>query len=572
VFRIAARSTSGQPAPTGPIVLPELAPVQLASYVAIQLPYGWQLWGLDVDDSLGDQQRAYFESLRDLSPERLIVATASPAYVFGARLMNDGHCRAAEALGLPVPKPDGATVDGHVRYRLDLSGDVHHYARYFPDGDGQRYGSVVSGLGGAFHHPSFTRATGADQRREPVIEYPSCDESLRSLGEGLLTARSTWFGSWARVVPFVLTLLLAFVGTHAAGGAWLLDQLFSLVPGHQPLSRGGVMDLLRSLCWLGVLVVAVGGVVVALVFARRVARAHVDTPAIAETFTQVLFGDRGGRLRRLVGVRRSYWFPWVIAIATTAPLFLYPLWGVTARTRGLDVAAVVILVALPLAGGVVAFRHGARHLALGTRLWVALIGVVHGAMQVVGAAILARVAMASWAAAGATVGVLLVLIVFTPLVRPLFRCERHRSMVGLAVVAVVAFAVSMGLVLWAGGCRVVAWPDGARMGELGAFGRHFLAALVAMPFGTMWFMWYLAVAGRAGAHNNELGAAAGVTSYRQLIRFHVHAEGLTGYVIAARTEGATPAARTGGKALAFELIDVFTIAAPAPTQAAGPPP
>jgi hypothetical protein len=94
VFRIAARSTSGQPAPTGPIVLPELAPVQLASYVAIQLPYGWQLWGLDVDDSLGDQQRTYFESLRDLSPERLIVATASPAYVFGARLMKEGHCGA----------------------------------------------------------------------------------------------------------------------------------------------------------------------------------------------------------------------------------------------------------------------------------------------------------------------------------------------------------------------------------------------------------------------------------------------------------------------------------------------
>jgi hypothetical protein len=94
-----------------------------------------------------------------------------------------------------------------------------------------------------------------------------------------------------------------------------------------------------------------------------------------------------------------------------------------------------------------------------------------------------------------------------------------------------------------------------------------------MPFGTIWFTWYLAIAGRFDAHNNEVGGAARVTDFRQFIRFHVHPKGLTGYVIAIRTEDTVKDAAEHGLtstldtlALTFHLIDVFTIETPDPHQ------
>jgi len=119
--------------------------------------------------------------------------------------------------------------------------------------------------------------------------------------------------------------------------------------------------------------------------------------------------------------------------------------------------------------------------------------------------------------------------------------------------------------------------------------RFVISGIVAMPIGTTWFVWYLAVCGRLDAHNNEVGGAARVTGYRELVRFHVHAGGLTGYVIAIETDPAVAtdddaepmnlmsrllavlglksyrertAANAGGVNLKFELIDVFTIEAP----------
>jgi hypothetical protein len=46
--------------------------------------------------------------------------------------------------------------------RLDISGDVHHYERYWgnvdENGESGNYASVVAGGGGAFLHPSHTDA------------------------------------------------------------------------------------------------------------------------------------------------------------------------------------------------------------------------------------------------------------------------------------------------------------------------------------------------------------------------------------------------------------------------------
>jgi len=186
VFRLGSASTSRTGSKDTPIQLPELERMQLASYLAIQLPHGWQLWGLDIDGGLDARQLAYFESLRPLParlPERLILATPSPAIAFGAVIPDDKHRKALEDLKIPLPAvPLAPGAAPTPRYRLDLSGDVHHYARYYPRDRIATYGSVVSGLGGAFHHPSFTRASSTKQRVEPVrelVQRPSGATELR---------------------------------------------------------------------------------------------------------------------------------------------------------------------------------------------------------------------------------------------------------------------------------------------------------------------------------------------------------------------------------------------------------
>src|SRR5262249_42375334 len=341
---------------------PELERVQLASYLAIQLPYGWQLWGLDIDSPMDARQLAYFESLAARPPERLILATPSPAIAFGARIADRNHVEATRALNIPLPSvPVEPGASTSPRYRLDLSGDVHHYARYYPRDQVATYGSVVSGLGGAFHHPTFTRASSTDQRVEPVREYPTSRESRDRVADNMLSWMSAWFGSWARVIPFVLTTICGFAACYSAGGSWLLDHVLSIAPGFAltPTDDGG-RELLRALCTFSVFLLAAGGAVAAILFARSVHRKQMRTPDMRQNVLDVL--RRPGWFRNLFALRRSYWFAWLIAIALTAPFFLHPFSGSRVATLKLDIASLSIVFALPVAGGVVGWVLAAKHL------------------------------------------------------------------------------------------------------------------------------------------------------------------------------------------------------------------
>ena len=46
------------------------------------------------------------------------------------------------------------------------------------------------------------------------------------------------------------------------------------------------------------------------------------------------------------------------------------------------------------------------------------------------------------------------------------------------------------------------------------------------------FGWYLGVCSVLNGHNNEIGGAARIESFKQFIRFRLTEQGLTGYVIA----------------------------------------
>ena len=229
---------------------------QRASYFALRLPFGWTLWGLDTEvGQIDERQKQFFRRfcLKEerggdeviTPPERLIVATCSPTTTFG-KLADPEDYKAADAFGqLGIEQPflpkdvegsrrDDGTYDltetGDARLRpgqcrLDLSGDVHHYARYWGPpppagsieprvGEGsdapkaerpasESYSSVVSGIGGAFHHPSQTYV---DEVREQSL-YPS---EARSTGEVAHTIFKFW-NIWGGGYVWLAGLIAAFV-------------------------------------------------------------------------------------------------------------------------------------------------------------------------------------------------------------------------------------------------------------------------------------------------------------------------------------------------------------------------
>lgn len=150
------------------LVVPGFKRLQGTSYVALALPFGWRLWGIDAESGEMDRrQKAFFQRIwQDKSTDKLIVATPEPVTVFG-RYRRAHHYQAEAFEDLKLERPflrgQGESLPAG-KARLDIAGDVHHYARYWgttmgaaaEKGPRTNYASVVSGLGGAFLHASST--------------------------------------------------------------------------------------------------------------------------------------------------------------------------------------------------------------------------------------------------------------------------------------------------------------------------------------------------------------------------------------------------------------------------------
>jgi hypothetical protein len=241
--------------------------VQEASYVALRLPFDWWLWGLDTEPGLIDRRQKEFFVTRQLNaqdaatvetdekktvrhPKKLIVATCSPSTVFG-RVANPADFKATRsmrALGLEVPfsphtkkhpKPDLTTTGDEKlkegECRLDLSGDVHHYARYWGPASGVRpreknaapqptaksYASVVSGAGGAFHHPSSTYD---DEVCEQVL-YPDEPTSRTAAGNTLFKFWNVMMGGYVWLAGLVIALTIYFCVTVPPSSRQFLSNI-----------------------------------------------------------------------------------------------------------------------------------------------------------------------------------------------------------------------------------------------------------------------------------------------------------------------------------------------------------
>ncbi len=219
---------------TGPqLMIPGFKRQQQTSYLALQLPFGWNLWGLDTEvGKIDERQRDFFLGVPNRPmPEKLIVATSAPTTVFGKLADRDDEKSSKAFYQLKLPRPflpkdkleEGEKDLEPNQIRLDLAGDVHQYARYWgPNSTSAQYtrsgrasaaapsatnyASVVSGLGGAFHHPSTTYG---DEIKEQAL-YPPENRSRRAVAAEIFNPIKVARGGGIWVLGGVIALVLAF--------------------------------------------------------------------------------------------------------------------------------------------------------------------------------------------------------------------------------------------------------------------------------------------------------------------------------------------------------------------------
>ncbi len=532
--------------------------VQTASYAAIALPWDWQLLALDVDVGLDPRQELYFRSLPRATQQ--IVCTASPAIALGTVWCEPAHRDALARLDLPPHFDAGAPQPVPGTCRLDLAGDVHHYARYEAPtspaadppavaGTPAAYRSVVAGLGGAFHHPTFP----AIGERRPAAVFPSPAASRRAVARRLFNPIWLFRGGLLRVVPLAFCFFLALAATHATTGTgWLFDHLLDLVGidreagvWHETTTLVGMRsgrDVLVTAAWfLGALALAAALIVVALWWGGKVSKAHARDPDRARSLLELK------RAIDLVDPRRSYWLAWTFALAGLFTPFVVPLWyGLGPLGLVWFDVAFYLVVLVSLTGGVVLGAViGARRHRWPRRVVLGIAGLLHAIMQLLTPFVIARIALAAWWAVPAMIAITAAGL---PIGHAIFARGGRGHAFALAAIGLGFAAATLAVAIVAADGvavapatqleRVVVWGGGA---------------LCAMFFGCALLGWYLAICGAFDGHFNEIAAAALVDRYRQFIRFRLTPTELTGYVIAVDDVSLDPAR------LRPHLVDRFHI-------------
>ena len=190
---------------------------QTRSYFAVKLPGGWWLWGIDIQlgTDIDQPQLTYFRAVAEqLEPDdAIILCWAMPSWVEAGPANPEGYA--------PMEYFERTVIPDRAMLRVSLSGDLHHYARYF-DADETGQQKITAGGGGAYllgtHRlPETLRLPPAESRdvnkRPPVTYrleqcYPSRATSRR--------LRCGIFGSIYRnprfwLVPAAIYLLIGVV-------------------------------------------------------------------------------------------------------------------------------------------------------------------------------------------------------------------------------------------------------------------------------------------------------------------------------------------------------------------------
>ncbi len=236
-----------------PLHIPGFRRFQQASYVALHLPFDWWLWGLDTEsDELDFRQKEFFKNLR--TPNKLIVATPAPTTHLGRRpRFNDKLTEIFKSIELELaflsdkekrkmkdlPKEMWEIPKG--RCRLDLSGDIHHYVRYWgtpaqassPWGEdyvasnpkaphAENYASVMAGGGGASFHPSDTDI---GEIRGQVL-YPERTESRAAIFRKLFDPLAILKAGKVWLLGIIIASFVCFAVTVPQSGKEAFNNFF----------------------------------------------------------------------------------------------------------------------------------------------------------------------------------------------------------------------------------------------------------------------------------------------------------------------------------------------------------
>ena len=258
--------------------IPTFSRKQEASYIAIRLPFEWWMFGIDSEnEKLDFRQEFYFTDIVTELPTKLILATPEPTTVFGKKSAPEEKTATylktiTEELGLRQPfledgkfKPveqnsaDSKTVENQTDKpkpdlnadycRLDLSGDVHHYARYWGEdtrkfGDttdkfhSDNYASLVAGGGGAFFDVTKTLiGKPLDENKRPIFKdrkiqgeippqriYPSIKKSVAKTADKLFDLWNLRRGGYVQHAGFVVAVVLFYFLTYFSNVSKVLDK------------------------------------------------------------------------------------------------------------------------------------------------------------------------------------------------------------------------------------------------------------------------------------------------------------------------------------------------------------
>jgi hypothetical protein len=195
------------------LMIPTFRREQESSYVALRLPFDWWFWGMDTEQGEIDyRQGQFFKDIQARhAPRRLILATPEPTTVFGKFAKpEENQSKTFKELGLERPFLKKPEPMGEGKCRVDLAGDVHHYARYWGPAPATRefdnYTSVMAGGGGAFFHPSHTNVREVPHR----VLYPKAEASRKEVARQIFKFRNIWNGGWVWLFGFLIAFSLFF--------------------------------------------------------------------------------------------------------------------------------------------------------------------------------------------------------------------------------------------------------------------------------------------------------------------------------------------------------------------------
>jgi len=128
---------------------------QRRSYFALQMPNNWWIWAIDIqlDTYIDDVQLDYFNS-QPLKPgDNVILLTAKPSWVKA----KNGRLEPVSWKYLAFFE-DRMVRDRDARLPLVVTGDMHHYARFEPEGPGadEAPTRITAGGGGAYLSATHT--------------------------------------------------------------------------------------------------------------------------------------------------------------------------------------------------------------------------------------------------------------------------------------------------------------------------------------------------------------------------------------------------------------------------------